>query len=230
MDTLSILERLNGNAKTSFQRDLKLVETLVETKEYKSMKYHTQINKSEVCFKDVFDSLENSYDYDLYKYRILNNNIYDRYLHNHSILYKWNEKTKDSYNLINIFNTYCGFIAEIILTDIIKDIEGVKKINRSNHLDKKRKTDILINRKIYCQIKNISFLEDSHNNSRIEEYRDFGYLKFIFYKVSDNGIISVMGINGEALPPISSLDGFSSIGAKATTIEELKKSIKKMIS
>lgn len=229
MDTLSILERLSSNAKNSFESDLKLKETLIETDEYKSMLSHNKINKSNVYFKVIFDELDNYYDYHLYKYKVLCNSIYQRNLNNYSIIYKWDQKTKDSYNLINIFNTFCGFIAEIIIKDIIKDIKGIKTINQSKYLDNKRKTDILINRKLYCQIKNISFLDGSYNSSRIEKYKEYDYLYFIFYKVSNNAIISIISINGETLSPISSLDGFSFIGSKATTKEHLEKSIKKML-
>jgi hypothetical protein len=39
------------------------------------------------------------------------------------------------------FNTYCGFIAETIIKDIVKSIQGVNTINQSRYLDNNRKAN-----------------------------------------------------------------------------------------
>lgn len=229
MKTLTILEKLEGNAKAYFKQHLAVKEALIDTIEYEAIKADNQSYQSKVFYKGLFDKLDNPFDYDIFRYKVLNDSTYKRELNQTAFAFsakgnKWNSNYELSYHIIHIFNVYCGFVAEAIIKAELEEL-GLK-VKASTYLDTKKKTDILVNNKLYIQMKNISFLENSNSESRLSTYKPFDYLRFLFYKVSENAIINIYKVDNEVLPQILTLNGFSAVGAEVVPYEEAIEQIK----
>lgn len=220
-----IKKLMNGEGYQLLDKHINLISNYEGCAEWNWGKQYNQklSNKNKPFFKGIFDNLSNKFDYKEYIRKISNERNFME-IENAITLTK-GIKFMDCLKLMLITETYLGFLAEELVVELIKESGG--KTKQSLYLDTKKKTDILMDNNIYLQLKNISFLDGVNGENRIFEYlKHNDKLCFLFYQISKENIIELVGIDGKAYIPLVELDGFSIHNSKALTIKEFKQKIR----
>lgn len=160
--------------------------------------------------KNCFDSLGNKYDYERYGQIVRQDKDFRTIS---SLLWYQTEKEQreeiqEIADLYLITESYIGFLVEEIIGQEARE-QGFK-VYQNKVLDIEKKTDLLFNGH-HFQVKNISFLETSHIESKLKPYIEANKrLLFVFYELSDDGI-NLMRIGGEAFLKAQEINDFTQI-------------------
>ena len=221
-------KQMNGENYLLFNKHLELMWNYEGIEEWKRVETYNQkvSNRNKPMFKEVFDKLEDKFNYKEYVNRISNDKMFLSL--DNTVKELWGIKCSDCLKLMLITKTYLGFLVEEIVVELIKECGGTTK--QSMYLDTKKKTDILINNNIYLQLKNISFLDGSYGENRISEYLKHNEkLCFLFYQYSKENIFEIVSIGEEIFNPIVKLDGFSIHNSKGISVETFKQKVKQKV-
>lgn len=223
-----IERQMNGESYLLLNKHLELMRHYENTEEWKKVEAYSQrlSNRDKPMFKEVFDKLDDKFNYKEYVNRQSNN---EKFLSLDKIIKElWGVKCSDCLKLMLITKTYLGFLVEEIVVELIKECGGTTE--QSAHLDTKEKTDILVNNNIYLQLKNISFLNGVYAESRISKnLKDNEKLSFLFYQYSKEDIFEIVSIGEEIFNPIAELDGFSIHNSKGISVETFKQKLEQKI-